>query len=253
MSFTFGSFFTGFGGLDLGLERAGMKCLWQLENNETAGKILLQNFASVKRYEDVRTVNKSKLEKPKLICGGFPCQDVSSANHRGKGIEGGQHSGLWSEMFDAFRVLRPRYGLIENVPNLTKRGLERVLCNLAACGYDAEWQTLSAADFGFPHERKRLFIFAYARRIGRSDVQVFDKKHYPIFSQQKIERFVDTSPPTVFVDYLENTYFAIPEHIRVDDGLSEGLDEIIKGLGNAVIREFGNWIGRQILRFEGEF
>jgi DNA (cytosine-5)-methyltransferase 1 len=252
MSFTFGSLFTGFGGLDLGLERAGMKCKWQAEWNETAGEILLQNFTSIKRYKDVRDINKSKLQWVDLICGGFPCQDVSLANTSGKGVNGGARSGLWSEMFDAVRILRPRYALIENVANLTRKGLERVLCDLASIGFDAQWQTLSAADFGYPHQRKRLFILAYPSGKRRLLSEVFDGKYYPKFSQKKTERFVDANPSTVHIETLGNTYFTIPERIRVDDGLSEGLDEIIKGIGNAVIPEIGEWVGKQIIRFDGE-
>lgn len=212
---TFGSFFSGFGGLDLGLERAGLKCLWQIENNETAIKVLEKNFPNVRRYEDAKTTDKRKLAPVDIIAGGFPCQDISHSNPKGKGIEG-ERSGLWSEMFDAVRILRPRYALIENVPIITKRGLEKVLCDLAAIGYDAEWQTLSAKDFGFPHERKRLFIVAYSLRVGLLEKAVLDESDYRHLQSQR--KVLQANRITVHLETVGRSYPAIPEHIRVDDG-----------------------------------
>ncbi len=94
-----------------------------------------------------------------LITGGFPCQDISNAGKR-VGITG-ERSGLWSEMYRLICELRPDYVCVENVSTLLNRGMGTVLANLAACGYDAEWQVLSAAQFGAPHLRRRVFIVAY--------------------------------------------------------------------------------------------
>ena len=94
-----------------------------------------------------------------LITGGFPCQDISNAGKRA-GITG-ERSGLWSEMYRLICELRPQYVIVENVSTLLNRGMGTVLADLATCGYDAEWQVLSAAQFGAPHLRRRVFIVAY--------------------------------------------------------------------------------------------
>jgi DNA (cytosine-5)-methyltransferase 1 len=94
-----------------------------------------------------------------VLCGGFPCQDLSYAG-KGAGIDG-ERSGLWSEYARLIRELRPRYVVVENVPALLGRGLGRVLGDLAACGYDAEWDCLPASAFGAPHRRDRVWLVAY--------------------------------------------------------------------------------------------
>lgn len=100
-----------------------------------------------------------------MLTGGFPCQDISTANPRGKGIEGSR-SGLWKEYAKAIGILRPRYALIENVPALANRGLNIVLADLAEAGYDAEWFNLRASDFGALHRRERIFIIAHRGHEG---------------------------------------------------------------------------------------
>lgn len=156
---TFGSLFAGIGGLDLGLERAGMKCVWQVENDSYATKVLEKHWPHVKRWDDVRTFPPEGEWGCDLICGGFPCQDISNAGKRA-GIEGSR-SGLWSEFSRIVCVVRPQFVLVENVAALLSRGMERVLGDLAACGYDAEWSVLSSCRMGFPHTRERVFILAY--------------------------------------------------------------------------------------------
>ncbi len=99
-----------------------------------------------------------------VLTGGFPCQDISTANVTGKGIDG-PRSGLWSELFQSLCLLRPAFAVFENSPNLTNRGLGKILCDLASVGYDAEWFPLSVRQFGGPHLRKRLFIVAYPNSI----------------------------------------------------------------------------------------
>lgn len=92
------------------------------------------------------------------IAGGFPCQDVSIAG-KGAGLEG-ERSGLWWEMLRTVRLVRPRYVLVENVAALRFRGMGEVLGSLAESGYDAEWNSLRAEQFGAPHRRERVFIVA---------------------------------------------------------------------------------------------
>lgn len=104
---------------------------------------------------------KGKLCKVDMVCGGFPCQDVSKANYKGCGLDG-KSSGLWSEMFEVVRELRPRFVLVENVAALANNGLSRVLWDLASSGYDAQWEVLPAYLFGAPQRRRRLFVIAYS-------------------------------------------------------------------------------------------
>ena len=159
------SLFAGIGGLDLGLERAGLVCRWQVENNPYAVKVLEKHWPNVKRYGDIITLDPRELEWVDLICGGFPCQDISHAGKRA-GL-GGSRSGLWFEMLRIVRHLRPRYVLVENVAALLGRGLGAVLGDLASCGYDAEWDCLPAAAFGAPHIRDRVFIVADSEGCGQ--------------------------------------------------------------------------------------
>ena len=170
---TFGSLFAGIGGFDLGLERAGLRCAWQVEINPFCRAVLAEHWPAVPRYGDVREVGAATLAPVDLICGGFPCVDISNAGKR-VGI-GGARSGLWSEYARIVRELRPRYVLVENVAALTIRGLERVLADLAACRYDAEWQVFRAADVGAPHKRERLFLVAHAERLAGGDDEQRDQ------------------------------------------------------------------------------
>lgn len=162
---TVGSLFSGIGGLELGLERAGMQVIWQVEKDPYCLKVLARHWPNVERYEDVKEVGRHNLQPVDLICGGFPCQDVSLAGKRA-GLQG-ERTTLWREFARIIRELRPRWVLAENVPGLlsSDKGMffGQVLRDLAACGYDAEWQVLPAAAFGAPHKRDRVFIVAYAQ------------------------------------------------------------------------------------------
>ncbi len=171
---TFGSLFAGIGGIDLGLERAGMRCAWQVEIDDYAQKILAKHWPDVARFRDVRDCGKHNLTPVDLVAGGFPCQDISAAGKR-VGITG-ERSGLWKEFFRIICELRPRFVLVENVAALLYRGIDTVLADLASCGYDAQWQVLPAAAFGAPHIRERVFIVAYPgcdRRDGRQHEQEY--------------------------------------------------------------------------------
>jgi DNA (cytosine-5)-methyltransferase 1 len=155
-----GSLFTGIGGIDLGLERAGFEIAWQCELDSWCRQLLHQHWPSVPQYEDVTELRGGQLEPVEMLAGGFPCQDVSVAG-RQAGLKEGTRSGLWSEYARLIGEIRPRYVLVENVPGLLVRGMDRVLGDLSELGYDAEWRTISAADVGAPHLRKRIWIVAY--------------------------------------------------------------------------------------------
>lgn len=157
---TVGSLFSGIGGLELGLEMVGLgPVVWQAERDPYASAVLARHWPTVRRYDDVRDIDE-RAERPEVICGGFPCQDISNAGKRA-GIEG-ERSGLWSEYARIVRVLRPRFVFVENVAALLARGIDRVLGDLAEAGYDAQWDCFRASDVGAPHRRERVFILAYA-------------------------------------------------------------------------------------------
>jgi DNA (cytosine-5)-methyltransferase 1 len=158
MTLTIGSLFSGIGGLELGLERAGLgPVLWQVECDPFCRSVLAKHWPNATRYDDVRTAQPPPAD---VLCGGFPCQDISDAGKRA-GI-GGERSGLWEHFARLIGVLRPRYVVVENVSALLSRGMGRVLGDLAALGYDAEWSSLRASDVGAPHRRERIFIVAHA-------------------------------------------------------------------------------------------
>lgn len=164
----FGSLFTGIGGMDLGLERAGMTCAWQVEIDDYATRVLTKHWPDVPKLRDVRDCGRDNLQPVDLICGGFPCQDVSLAGKR-EGLQG-KRTTLWSEFARIVGELRPRWVLAENVPGLlsSDNGMffGRILSDLAAFGYDAEWDCIPAASFGAPHRRDRVFLVGYSECCG---------------------------------------------------------------------------------------
>jgi len=155
--------FSGIGGFSIGLERAGMTTVAFCEIDKKAQLVLKKHWPDVPVFEDVSTLTKGLLDERGItvdvICGGFPCQDISYAG-AGAGIEG-ERSGLWSEYARLIGELRPRYVIVENVSALLSRGLDRVLGDLASFGYDAEWHCIPASAVGAPHRRDRIWIVAY--------------------------------------------------------------------------------------------
>jgi DNA (cytosine-5)-methyltransferase 1 len=227
--------FAGIGGLDLGLERAGMQCTWQVELNDYARRVLAKHWPDVARHRDVRECGGHNLTPVDLICGGFPCQNISDAGHKA-GI-GGEQSGLWAEYARIICELRPRYVLVENVAALIDRGIDRVLSDLAASGYDAEWEVLPACAFGAPHTRERLFIVAYANRE-HEQAWVGVLKDWP------------TTLQGGHAGEGAKHWQSQPRLDRVADGIPRRVDRL-RGLGNAVVPQIAEFIGRQIVAREG--
>jgi DNA (cytosine-5)-methyltransferase 1 len=227
---TFGSLFTGIGGLDLGLERAGLECRFQVEINPFCTKILERHWPKVKRYGDIREIDGTKLEHVDVLAGGFPCQDVSHAGPR-TGIDGSR-SGLWREFDRLICYIRPRFVLVENVTGLADRGLERVLGDLASLRFDAEWTVLPACAFGAPHSRERLFIVAYpqSQRSG----------------QLRRLQCSEESTPKRDLHWQKRE----PECERVVNGVPFGLERLT-AIGNAVSPQVAEWIGKRILDAQG--
>jgi DNA (cytosine-5)-methyltransferase 1 len=181
---TVGSLFAGIGGLDLGFERAGFKSVWQVEIDPYCTKVLAKNFPEAERYEDVRKVGRHNLRPVDIIVGGFPCQDISVAG-KGIGIVPGSRSGLWSEMCRIISELRPKFVLVENVTALLRRGMGRVLGDLADIGYDAEWRIISALEGGGIHRRERVWIIAYPAKIGCDVCRHYREKRYLLSNENE--------------------------------------------------------------------
>ena len=156
-----GSLFSGIGGLELGLEWAGVgHTVWQVEREPFCQSVLEKHWPNAKRFDDVRMVGATNLEPVDVICGGFPCQDISYAG-KGAGLAG-ERSGLWYEFARIVGEMGPRFVVVENVAALITRGIGDVLGTLSDLGYDAQWRTIRASDVGAPHRRERIFIVAYA-------------------------------------------------------------------------------------------
>ena len=163
--------FAGAGGGILGGTLLGWRTVVAVECEPYAASVLAQRqndgiLAPFPIWDDVRTFDG----KPwngivDVVSGGFPCQDISAAG-KGAGIDG-ERSGLWLEMARIVGEVRPRFVFVENSPMLTSRGLGRVLGDLAEMGFDARWGVLGAFHAGYPHGRERIWIVAYAKKIGR--------------------------------------------------------------------------------------
>lgn len=159
MGYRIGSLFSGIGGLDLGVEVATRgRVVWQCERDAFCRSRLVLRWPGVPCLHDVKAIQSENLQPVDILVGGFPCQDISQAGKRA-GITG-ERSGLWSHFARIIRDLRPPIVFVENVAALVHRGLDVVLGDLAACGYDAEWDVLGACCVGAPHRRERLFILA---------------------------------------------------------------------------------------------
>jgi DNA (cytosine-5)-methyltransferase 1 len=227
--------FSGIGGFSLGLERAGMRTVAFCEINPFCRKVIAKNWPGVPIYEDVREITANRLRgdgvSVDLICGGFPCQDISCAG-KGAGLDG-ERSGLWGEIVRLARDIRPKVVLVENVGALTFRGLGRVLGDLAEMGMDAEWYCIPAAAVGAPHRRERIWIVAHSDEFGRGGAPF----GYKTLRQHERPLSEDFRIPE------------LPESpvCRVDDGVPDRVDRLL-ALGNAVVPQIPEIIGRAIMQ-----
>jgi DNA (cytosine-5)-methyltransferase 1 len=159
---TVGSLFSGIGGFDLGLERAGWDVKWQVEHNPYRQKVLARHWPDVERRTDIRT-DTNGLERVDLICGGFPCQDLSVAGKRA-GLAG-ERSALFFDFARLVSTVKPRWVLVENVPGLLNsndgRDFAIVLNQLAARRYGLAWRVLDSQHFGVPQRRRRVYIVGH--------------------------------------------------------------------------------------------
>lgn len=156
-----GSLFSGVGGLDLAVEAVtGGQVAWMCERDAYCRRVLARHWPAAPIFDDVEGLRPPPAD---ILCGGFPCQDISKNNPHGKerkGIEG-EKSGLWFEFARLIRDLRPRLIFLENVAAIRTAGMDAVLGSLAALRYDAEWACFRASDVGAPHRRDRWFCIAW--------------------------------------------------------------------------------------------
>ena len=261
MAITHGSLFSGIGGFDLGFERAGIETVWQVEIDEYCRRVLAIHFPPAQRYDDVRTAGKHNLAPVDIISGGFPCQDISNAGKRA-GIDG-ERSGLWSEYARIICELRPRYVVVENVAALLGRGMGRVLGDLAACGYDAEWRIISASDVGAQHIRKRVWILAYPGRArfyerrrdfhaGKKVRDVRGNGRDGLSGKHELQAEILADPHIIatFGTPIARqecaTWATEPNVGRVAHGIPARVDRL-RGLGNAIVPQIAEWVGKRIV------
>lgn len=180
--------FSGIGGFSLGLERTGgFETVAFCEIEEFPRKVLAKHWPNVPCYPDIRQLSADTLIRDGIavdvICGGFPCQDISSAGKRA-GLDG-PRSGLWFEYARIIGELRPQFVIVENVAELLGNGMGDVLGSLATLGYDAEWEDIPASAVGAYHDRRRIWILAYSEPNRRRLLQqrCFDQR-YPQFEKQ---------------------------------------------------------------------
>lgn len=264
------SLFSGIGGLKLGLERAGMTTVGQVEIDPFCRRVLAKHWPEVPRHDDVRTAVEwwQSEDRPRVdvICGGFPCQDISNAGLR-EGIEG-QRSGLWVKLRDTVRHVRPRYVVLENVAAILARGLDVVAGDLAEIGYDLEWDCVPAEAVGAPHQRDRWWGIAYPQRQqlrlepvteSRRGGQAFARSngsHGPVAHSDRIGWHGWSGPlgSTRWPEPADGGWWSTePDVGRVVDGLSRRVDgrrPRLKALGNAVVPQVAEHVGRLLVAAE---
>jgi len=246
-----GSLFSGIGGLELGLERAGVgHAIWQAEADPFCRQILARHWPETPRLTDVRDVSPATVERADLICGGFPCQDLSVAG-KGAGIDG-TRSGLWREFARIIEECDPEIVLVENVTHGQSRWLPTVLGDLETLGYVPAPVCVPAAAVGAPHLRARTFVladpygillrFLEQRQPARSPRRVRDEREAVALDAGEARRAALPSP-----------WSAAPALARMGNGIPGGLDrdpheaDRARVLGNAIVPQVAEALGRMIL------
>jgi DNA (cytosine-5)-methyltransferase 1 len=270
---TFGSLFAGIGGIDLGFERAGMACKWQVEIDPYAQRVLAKHWPDVRRHDDVRTWPQPDTERVDVIAGGFPCQDISYAG-KGAGLAG-ERSGLFYEVARIVREMGPRVVVLENVAALLTRGMGDVLGTLASLGYDAEWHCIPAAAVGAPHIRDRVFLLAHSKsNVFRKDsrstrsseaksgceaegwalcqgLRIADDGRFANTGNET-SRHVADAPSHKGREFNGDSqgygdiWATEPNVGRVADGVPKRVDRL-RGLGNAVVPQVAEFVGRIVV------
>jgi DNA (cytosine-5)-methyltransferase 1 len=263
--------FSGIGGFSLGLERAGMRTVAFCEIDPYCRAVLRKHWPDVPVYDDVRSLavdegwlvsntdercepteeqlcagrQRIRADSIDVICGGFPCQDISVAG-KGAGLAG-ERSSLWSEYARIIGEVRPRYVIVENVAALLHRGLDRVLGDLATLGFNAEWHCIPAAAIGAPHRRDRVWIVGDAIEPGLERHPrhgTFGAEFRRLITQQdgsiSATGLCDGSDAAAW-------WLVEPDVGRVAHGVPARVDRL-RSLGNAVVPQIPEIIGRAIMK-----
>lgn len=260
---TVGSLFSGIGGLDLGLERAGMRVIWQSEINPYACRVLKKHWPEVANYGNIKNIDWGNVVRPNVICGGYPCQPFSTSGNR-NGHNDPRH--LWPWVREAISRLRPDYAVLENVRGHLSLGGMSVVGDLAALGYDAEWRVISAASMGASHRRDRVVIVAYPHSLGNiGDQGKRCEPNPPGCGNDDVERIGhsvfdrgvsthtgnDDSRGLVFGRHPRTVWSSKgwetqPNVARMVDGFPHRMDRV-RGLGNAVVPQVAEIVGRLVM------
>ena len=233
-----GSLFSGVGGFDLAASWMGWTTVWYSEIQPYRGAIMAHHFPTARALGDIEAIEWSTVEPVDLVCGGFPCQDISAAGSR-RGIAGAR-SGLWREFVRCLCALRPRFAVVENSPDLRVRGFDVVLGDLADLGFDAEWRVLSAADVGAHHRRRRLWITA-TRRPDMADADGGRRETRGESEPQGVAGQRGAESDRCRLDAIKldparwpRSWHVEPALVRVANGVPDAVDRVT-ALGNAVV------------------
>ena len=264
-----GSAFSGIGGFELGLHWAieNLETVWQIEQDKFCQKVLKKHWPNSQLFDDIKTINTKQLPDIDILCAGFPCQDLSVAGKQ-KGIHG-KKTGLFWELWRIIRDFKEQGRripiiLLENVPNITNKGLGTVLGALSEVGYDAEWVIISAKEMGAPHLRKRWFCVAYPNQNSKSNRPIYEETLERDFTNSNIKHVkkqsMHTNPvasPRLFKcrigkngrENIENDWQKSPIEsplCSVDDGISNRVARL-RALGNAIVPQCSELIGKRLI------
>jgi DNA (cytosine-5)-methyltransferase 1 len=174
-----GSLCTGYGGLDMAVATVfDGQTVWCADNDRHVAALLDARYPDAPNLGDLTRIDWRTAESVDIMAAGFPCQDISY-NGRGAGIEKGARSGIWKNIVTGIRLLRPKLVVVENVAAIRRRGLDRVLGDLAEHGYYSVWTSLRASDVGAPHRRERVFILGYRREATKLLVAAYASGQRP--------------------------------------------------------------------------
>lgn len=263
--------FSGIGGFALGLERSGIETVAFCEKDERARAVLKKNWPDIPVFGDVRKLCRlvgdcaprrdceawcelceaefsecgcvglseflDTIGPVDLICGGFPCQDISVAG-KGKGITGEQSS-LWFEFVRIIQRLAPRWVIVENVAALRSRGLGTVIQDLWSLGYLGRWDVIPASAIGAEHQRERVWIVANNSGVGIQGMWA-----------EGLEKSQSLVEPPLPLRSSDGFWEVEPDIRRTDDGFP-GRSHRLRQLGNAVVPQIPEMIGREIMRLGG--
>lgn len=284
--------FSGIGGFSYALEKYGVETCCFVEIDKDCRKVIKKHWPNKVILDDVNKVSGKDLMKRfgeiDIICGGFPCTDISIAGGRKgfydlkkykklvlKGVNKDEakkaartRSGLWKEYARIIKETKPKIVIIENVENLRKKGLGVVLNDLYRIGYDAEWHCFTADAFNLPHQRRRLYIIAYARGIRlhkrswekrqiqinkeRENQETYTEREKRIFESFKICPIFSRGQVEDFRNSRTNKRAAVLKLRRVTNGIPQGLHESdrkrrIKQLGNSIVPDIAEFLISRII------